>query len=398
MKNAVNGRGGRFLLGIGNGFLVLFLADGIFSLLDAGLRTALGVSPLFAVQKLIAFTTVIVAVPVFALLGLSPRLPKRLFLPLLVFLTWGAAAGMPLPLYLDAWVVSSVLAAAQVLLGAGAHLWVWRRTRGASWLLTEACLVEGRGALANAALFFAGCLLLGLPALAAYGGLCANLTADHLTAGFVRLGTQGVYTEEREYARGDREVVLIGMVHIGGQSFFREVFGSLGGERAAVLREGATDEEGMLSSGFTYRRLASNLGLQTQEDHPLPEGPHQVIAADVDVSRFSATTLELLNAAAEVLGSGTPVEAVEAYNRFLAVASRPEALQAAEGDMIELRNRVLLEHLDAALPAYETLIVPWGAAHMPGIEEGVLERGFELVRSREIQVIGFWNADESRAP
>ena len=41
------------------------------------------------------------------------------------------------------------------------------------------------------------------------------------------------------------------------------------------------------------------------------------------------------------------------------------------------RNAAVLAHIDATVQTFRTVVVPWGAMHMPGLERGLLARGFE---------------------
>lgn len=329
------------------------------------------------------WVAVLLAAPVlYVLLGVSPRLPGRFLLPAIAAVAWRAVAGLPLPLYLGSGTVEAVLAVAEV---AAASLGL-ARVRPPSG---EAAARRPRFSGRRAAGFVAANLLVVLPGAALYLFLCARAAAAQLTGGFVRLGVRGLYTEERVYARGDDRVYLIGMVHVGDPSFYRAVAEAVPDDRVLVLAEGATDREGLLRGDFSYGRLADELGLESQEGFRFPPGRAVVEDADVDVSRFGPATLELLRAAGRVLGSRDPADAFAAWNRFAEVAGRPGVAEAARRDLLELRNRVLLEHLAEGLNRFDRVLVPWGAAHMPGVEAGVLDRGFRRVRTRELRVVAF---------
>jgi hypothetical protein len=49
----------------------------------------------------------------------------------------------------------------------------------------------------------------------------------------------------------------------------------------------------------------------------------------------------------------------------------------------------LLRYLDLTLPGYETVVIPWGALHMPGLQDAILQRGFVPVESRTRAAIDF---------
>jgi len=49
----------------------------------------------------------------------------------------------------------------------------------------------------------------------------------------------------------------------------------------------------------------------------------------------------------------------------------------------------VLGYLPKALNRYDTVIIPWGALHMQGIEKAVLAKGFQLEQSQTRQSINF---------
>jgi hypothetical protein len=121
--------------------------------------------------------------------------------------------------------------------------------------------------------------------------------------------------------------------------------------------------------------------------------PTQAIVevADVDASELSENSVEFVNALMAALGSGDLREAAGAMRPYFDPARVDDAVAAID-ELIELRNARLLEKLTVALGQYDHIIVPWGAAHMPGIERGVLDRGFELVERRPRRVVAFGDA------
>ena len=58
-------------------------------------------------------------------------------------------------------------------------------------------------------------------------------------------------------------------------------------------------------------------------------------------------------------------------------------------DLLTRRNEHLLTVFQERLASSDHLIIPWGAAHMPGISRGVLKAGFHLQETRERVAIRF---------
>ena len=58
--------------------------------------------------------------------------------------------------------------------------------------------------------------------------------------------------------------------------------------------------------------------------------------------------------------------------------STPEAVHALMADIFDERNEHLLTELASALDETDVVVVPWGAAHMPAIEDALVAQGFEV--------------------
>lgn len=67
----------------------------------------------------------------------------------------------------------------------------------------------------------------------------------------------------------------------------------------------------------------------------------------------------------------------------------PELLQELMNDILTKRNQHLLGMIREWLPQAQTIIVPWGAAHMTGIAREIEKLGFHQVGSRDYTAIGF---------
>ena len=58
-------------------------------------------------------------------------------------------------------------------------------------------------------------------------------------------------------------------------------------------------------------------------------------------------------------------------------------------DLLRKRNQHLVEGIQAHLSETDNIMVPWGVAHMPGIEREIQKFGFRLEETREFMVIRF---------
>ena len=67
--------------------------------------------------------------------------------------------------------------------------------------------------------------------------------------------------------------------------------------------------------------------------------------------------------------------------------SAPEPdLHVLWNDILVLRNQRVIACMTEQLKTYEHIVIPWGAAHMPGIERTLFEMGAKVVDQRDIRV------------
>ena len=371
---------------LGNAWLAAFLLSAVFGLLD-GVFGAGPVGPVVAALRGSLFGVVVFGAPVVYLALLTTRLPKGVFLPLLLFIPFSLLGGMPLPLWVPFSRLNLAVSLVQITLVLVAMVRV--QQRGGSWLLVRG---ESREPLVSrrSALEFAAVCGVAVPAaLLLYVSGSIAMALDHFTGGFMRLESEGLYAEERRYERSGRTVYLIPMVHVAEGSFYRDVLASIPVEDSIILAEGMSDESGSLSDDLSYAGVASALGLEAQPEALAPGDAHHVENADLDMSVLSPETLELIDSAALVLAGEDPEERAQAWARVNELVRKPGVVERAADEVIGMRNRHLLGRIDASLEEYRHVVVPWGAAHMPQLERGVLARGFRLSGRQSRAVLSF---------
>ena len=382
-----------------NLYIVMFLADAVLSLVDE-LFKALAVSlPLLGdVRNLVAFIVIAMSVVVFACLGIDRRLPKRVFVPLTVYIFWCSLTLWPLIWLVGRDALGLVAAVGQLLIGGCALL--LRRPDGV--LLSAEAFRAPMFSWRNTLGFTAITLLL-LPFVLAYTILAATSNyLDQNTAGFLRLSPLGIYMSERSYQRDGQMVRLAGMMHIGKEDYYQDLAGSMASARTIILAEGVTDRDKLLVNQFNYSKLAGVLGLSSQETMNLDAnlvdledlgavepGPGvrdtpDIARADLDLNRFDPQTIEFLNVLGRTLFSGQPLaEGLLAYNAWADEHMTPERIDGVMADILDKRNAVVIDGMERCLAHYDTIIIPWGAMHMPAIEAAVLAQGFVPAASRE---------------
>jgi uncharacterized protein YbaP (TraB family) len=350
-----------------------FGVDAVLSVLDEVLT---GVPPL--VWSSVAATTLLFVPLAYAALALSSQIPIRIFLPLLVTAVWLKLGAAPLVLWTGVERLSLAASLVQLAAAAAALLAVRRHSGGQSWLLLPQPVSESRFSRARFATLGIGGVVVGPLALVAYGLLALASFAHALTGGFLTIDLQGVELAERTYREDGREIRLVGMMHVGEAGRYESLYDSFAREGTVVLEEGVTDEKGLLENIPSYEKMAGRLGLRQQSpisryfEELGAEWPH-VRHADIDAAELSAETIELIERMSVVWSADDPIASLRASR---SASVQPDELQRLMADLIDLRNRHLLGAIDEALDRYPNVVVPWGALHMPGIEEQLLARGF----------------------
>jgi len=300
-----------------------------------------------------------------------------------------------------------ILSVGQVLLGLLALLYFYSLNRSSLFLTPEMFSASGFK-IGHFIGFGIGCLL-SLPlCMLLFGFSLTSSYVDKLSGGFVRLGIDGLYMTERVYRLDDKRIRLAGMIHIGDQSYYNDLAQSISSGRTLVLAEGVSDQDGLLKEKFSYGGIADFLGLEVQEKMALDgrtidvkllshadfqgaeNGQPDITRADIDLREFDPQTLAFINAlGTHLLNNDSFADGYAAFNRWAEEHVTPETNGLIMADLISRRNQVVLGHLDAALKKYDTIVIPWGALHMVGIEESVLARGFSLSGSQERRSIDF---------
>ncbi|MGE4545673.1 MAG: hypothetical protein AB7D06_16395 [Pedobacter sp.] len=390
-----------------NFYIVLFLIDAGLSLTDELLTMFVAHLPaLSTVRNFVALLVIVLSLVIYALMGIDRRLPKRIFLPLTLYIFWCSLMLWPLLGMIPSESLGLAAAIGQVIIG-GIALITLRTSYGSSMLPVELFrrpLFGWRNTLV-----FAAVNLLLLPLVLIYSLMAsAGYYLDQKTAGFMRLSPVGIYASERSYHEDDKVVRLVAMMHIARKGYYQELVASLPAKGTIVLAEGVTDQNQLLKSRFQYGRLANLVGLSSQETMKLDgnllelddlepvsererdETKPDIVQADVDISRFAPQTIEFLNVLARTLLGDKPLaQGVAAYHDWAQVHGTPEVFSGVMDDILTKRNEVVIDALQRSLDRYDTVIVPWGGMHMPAIEAAILDRGFTPGEKKERLLFAF---------
>jgi hypothetical protein len=368
--------------------LGLFLADAVVSLLDDSLILLTGGSLVSGLRGIVGLLTGAMSLALYLLIGLTPKVPKRIFLPVALFPPAAALALFPCAIYCFdhlpwiAWGIS----AGQLWLG-WKLLFLTRSDSRFHWPLVRIARVNKRwfGWL-NLAGFAVINLFLVLPGIGVYLFVCSAGAVTHFSDGFMALHPDGFSVQVRKYMRNDGKTIeLFPMAHVADAGFYQRVERTFP-TNSIVLMEGVTDSRNLLTNKISYARMAKTLGLAEQHKSFVPTRG-KIVRADVDVDQFSADTIQLLNLVMLIHANGvTPANVV----KLMAYSPSPKIQEELMNDLLRHRNQNLLAEIQSHLPQTDNIMVPWGVAHMPGISRAIQEMGFRVVDTENYEVIRFW--------
>jgi len=373
--------------------LGLFLADGVISLVDDSLILFFDVHLLTGLRGIVFLFASLVAIVVYGLMGLTSMIPKRLFLPLTLFGLVAQLALLPILIYFHgrmqqaAWILSFC----QVVVGLGILYWVQGGFKFRWPLVSGHQLEPRRFSWLNLSVFLLANAFLLVPAVLAYFVICTALALDHFSDGFIALRPHGLTVEVRKYVHNDgRTVLLVPMSHVGEPEFYHDLSQSFP-TNSVILMEGVTDERNLLTNKITYQRMAASLGLAEQQREFKPPS-REMVRADVDLVQFATNTIDLLNLSMLIHAKGVSPENLMKVMQYSPPLHFEEQIL---DDLLTKRNGRVVEEIHARNSKTETIIVPWGAAHMPGIAREIQKSGFRLQESRKFVAIQFGSAGKN---
>src|ERR1022692_265579 len=248
--------------------LGLFLADAVISLLDDSLILVFGIHVLAGARAMVCFLAMLMALLIYVLMGLTPIIPKRLFLPLTLFNPLAMLVVVPFAIYAFgrlqqvAWVISlgQVIFGLSILyLVHGGLKWQWR-------LVPETRLAARRFSWRHLSVFLLANIVVLVPAVIVYLVVCTALAVNRSEEGFLTLRPSGLTVQVRKYIRNDGKTIqLFPMSHIGEPDFYRKLAQTFP-TNSIILMEGVTDDRNLLTNKITYKRMATSLGLAEQHE------------------------------------------------------------------------------------------------------------------------------------
>ena len=396
-------------------FWLLFLADGAFSFVDEATTLAVGSSLLSGVRAAFALAVLAMSIPMAAIIGVTPKAPKRVLVPPILFAWWaGPAMAYPFGLWKPPH-LAFVLALLQVLLA----LAVWYFAPNLSGTRrTLPIAVTGTQTFSWRYVLVAGPVTALLFLLVATGSIALGFSTqiEALTGGYVQVRPDGIYLVERQFQSGDREVRLAGMMHVARSEFYSGVLPpSDPAEPSVVLVEGVTDRKRLLGGRILdYGRLAKLLNVTSQTDSVFSNRVADEMAkqgsasgslgpsatpkepgiyykhADVDVESFHPQTIAFILAVIAIFQSSDLREVVELLVDPSSPIADEEAQEQVMDDILFSRNQRLVAEIESSLKDYHRVVVPWGAMHLPEIESWLRDHDFVQTGEIRRKALAFW--------
>ena len=246
---------------LANLYLIGFALDAGLSLVEETFRAITGEQTLLVARTMIALAVVLAAIVMLFTVIFVPHLPKRVFVPLIVFTMWAELGAPPLSLTLEGGVASFAIIIAQFLLAVAAFAVL--KKRNGTWLLRTAHLPLKR----HLVLRFVAAIVVTtvfIPlAISGLGVLGIATMFEQKSGHYVDFTASGLNTTERTFQKGNKTVHLIAMMHVGEADFYTTLFSGFPSD-SLVLMEGARDEKGLLKNNLSYKRVAQALGLEAQ--------------------------------------------------------------------------------------------------------------------------------------
>ena len=390
-----------------NLFILAYLLDGNLSVIDELLQHW-GIGVLSGIRNDVAYAVLIGAVLVYLFIGIDSRIPKKIVLPPIIYLLAISLFPLPVPAGMERETLSFLLALMQLLVVTGVMA-TMKYGKTGHWLLPGPVFEGKFFRFNNTGIYLLANVFLALLILPVGMYFLLTTSIQEGTAGFLRLDTQGIYLTEKEYVKENQTIRLVGMIHMGKDTFYKDVGNSLSSKDAIILAEGVSDRENLMRDFSGAGKAAEFLGLASQntmrikgkfiDEDTFENSDHadedtafpKIVRADIDSSELSPRTRVYLNNIGRYIKNNSSLlKGVSAFYRWSRDNISPEEEKAIFNELIDKRNRVLFDYIKTAVAQYNYIIIPWGAMHMPQIEKEVIKKGFVFKEAHERRAIDFW--------
>lgn len=209
-------------------------------------------------------------------------------------------------------------------------------------------------------------------------------------------------TREKVFEKDGKSVHLIGMIHIASKEYYLDV---TSGRNMAIWNPDTGHKENKivtLMEGIKYEKekkrrdisslnyigISQALGLERQGKYS-NKFPN-IHSADIDFADFSEETKDEIAKISSIMDklSSFLMKKIsfQEFADFMTENKVDKFLvedSPVKHEMIFKRNDYLWNEFEKKESSYDTILVPWGAAHLPDIEQRLIEKGYVLKEKRE---------------
>ncbi len=369
-----------------NIYIVFFLVSGILPLVEVMLYQLFWIQRLPAISWTVALLPLILSFPIYLILGCMRNFPKRVVLPMALFMAWKHLFyALPVPFFLGFSNTNILLTLMHPCLGIVALVLLRYAGENGHWLYRRSDFEHVRFRWKRLCGFAAANVLLIIPLVGVYLAVSLSVGLSYLSHGFLHFGFEGISVEARTYLYQGKNIILLPTAHIAKADFYDKLVASLPAGNTVVIPEGVTDKNKLLEHGLNYEKLAGSLGLEAQDNQKIVADRHTK-QCDVDISDFSWEIIDCLRSFSSASRYWSSGKRLRALQQFFSTPNPDPELFFRE--LLELRNLRVTECIADCLQAYDNIVIPWGAAHMPGIERAILAWDGIIAERRTILIWG----------
>ena len=184
--------------------------------------------------------------------------------------------------------------------------------------------------------------------------------------------------------KGNHRVTLIGVQHIGSESYYQRVLSKLNPQATATMMEGITDHQKISKVQMTdYSQLTLGTGLRKQKDFINKDSVSNPIHADFDISQLNYLEKRLFENFSQKLNTTLDVICGKKTLKLPALLANGTVLFIhyrflLRDFILHRRNKYVVKHVMEVVDKNETsnTDVIWGAAHSPGLIKLLIKQGF----------------------
>lgn len=185
--------------------------------------------------------------------------------------------------------------------------------------------------------------------------------------------------KEKILVKDNHRIVLLGMIHIAPKEFYDGIIERHGNGKLLTLMEGVKKKGKKSGKTSGYDGIAKKLGMKAQSVTMFKN----TINADVKWEELRPNTRIVMDRVFKLIHQIGQDDKPLDLKELSKALGAGRISQRIKRDILVFRNQRLLEYIYKHRD--EDLLVPWGAAHLPGIEKELLNDGYVVEKTKWIK-------------